>query len=115
MPDFHLWLEFESWADDRPFDATNDFCNIAVTFRNGTRCALNVWTFRYFDEALREQRNEGGTNLLYLVPPDLFVERLDRAVLEQVITALIREELLGGGSDGVGSSPLRPGGEEVGP
>jgi hypothetical protein len=86
---FDLWLEFEHWEADAGDDPSDDFFNMQVTFPTGQRY-LNVWTFKYLGRAVQECRDSGehlhGT---YLSPPDLFVERRERSLLEQVVADLI--------------------------
>jgi hypothetical protein len=101
---FELWLEFELWQP-RPeigpqvnkFDPEDDFCNITITFATGERYALNVWTFNYLAHARQDDRADGDGitgNGKYLLPPDLFVERLDRHLLEEIVADLIRRDTL---------------------
>lgn len=94
MSTFSLWLEFELWGDDHPFDQYNDYCNIEIAFQDGRRYGLNVWTFKYCDEAIREQIAQGGVNGLYVLPPDLLVKKLDRQVIEEVIAELVKNDLV---------------------
>ena len=89
-PDFELWLEwehFESWDSDDPED---DFFNVEVQMPDGRRYGLNVWTYRMLERAHREDL-ETGDHLggAYLFPPDLFVARRDRALLEAVVRDIL--------------------------
>lgn len=95
---FTLWLEFELWQPMpelgprvNAFDAEDDFCNVLITLDTGERYALNVWTYKFFVRA-RQNDHENGDNLggRYLLPPDLFVERLERPLFEAVVNDLIR-------------------------
>lgn len=90
MPKFELWLEFEHWIANDQNDLENDFFNMHVILPNGKRYALNVWTFKYLEQARYKAKDIGeflGGN--YLLPPDLFVERLDRKLLEEIFAELI--------------------------
>jgi hypothetical protein len=89
QPLFTLWLEFEH-ADFRPWDPSDDFCNLRVTLVDGRRYAFNVWTYSYFERACKESR-ESAEELQgsFLLPPDLFVEELTRNRLEEVMRHLI--------------------------
>jgi hypothetical protein len=89
-PRFDLWLEFEHWLPGEDAHPEEDFCNMRVTLADGRTFALNVWTFKYLPKAVEECRKT-GENLhgAYLFAPDLFVERLDRALLERVVADLI--------------------------
>lgn len=88
---FVLWLEFELWKDES--DLENDFFNMTVTLDDGRTYALNVWTFKFFERARDIDRITdcclGGR---YLVAPDLFVERFDRKLMEQIVADLIHTE-----------------------
>jgi hypothetical protein len=88
---FELWLEFEHTelsADDNP---TDDFANIAIQFPDGRRYTLNVWTFSFMKRARYPLPYEMlGEQAEYLLPPDLFVERLDRPTLERVVGSLLQ-------------------------
>ena len=86
--EFELWLEFETWQDQ--FDRDDEFCNLQVTISDGSRYALNVWTYKFLSKAITDCKENGeGLGGKYLFPPDLFVERLDRELLEEVVSDLI--------------------------
>lgn len=91
MTTFELWLEFEVWRSaGNEDDSADDFFNMQVTLEDGRKYALNVWTFGSFPrlvaEAKLERQNLNGG---YILPPDLFVDRMDRALLESVVQDLI--------------------------
>ena len=93
---FELWLEFEHYARGYPAasdDPRVDYCNAMLTLPDGTSCGLNVWTFGYLSWLL--QHHEDGSTLeqprRFLLPPDLLVEVLDRASIEQAIRLLLRD------------------------
>jgi len=90
---FELWPEFEQWMPQEGDDPEDDFFNMQVTLPGGRKYALNVWTFKYLSRAVRECRlngeHLGGS---YLPAPDLFVERLDRKLLENAIADLIAKD-----------------------
>lgn len=88
---FELWLEFEHTLPLSGEDPTDDFANIQVTLPDGRRYALNVWTFRFLSRARYPWPYEIITAppAEYVLPPDLFVERLDRPTLERVVTQLL--------------------------
>ena len=90
-PPFELWLEFEHY-EGLAGDPRDDFCSIQVRLPDGRRYALNVWTFRFLHRARLPWPYEdtGGTPSDYVVAPDLFVERLDRPLLEAVVADLLR-------------------------
>ena len=97
MDSFSLWLEFEEYAGGYPGpddDNTCDFCNVQIALGKSFYAA-NVWTFRYIEQARRE--NLVGVPLSepseWILPPDLLVARLDRPT----ITAAINELIAGGG------------------
>ncbi|WP_437832113.1 VOC family protein [Sorangium sp. So ce1153] len=92
---FELWLEFEHWVAPAGDDPTDDFFNMAITLPSGVRYALNVWTYKAV-EAARKDAALGGENLSgrYLEPPDLLVERMDRALLEAVVGDLLARNAL---------------------
>lgn len=90
-----LWLEFELWSKDEEFDPNCDVSNVSITLGDGRRYALNVWTFKYLELARQEQAQDpASASSLYVVPPDLLVENLDRALLERVFDDLIEKDLL---------------------
>src|SRR4051794_37743908 len=110
IPAFELWLEFEQW-DPRPDDddPADDFFNMKVKLPDGRRYALNVWTFEFIHKARFPWPYEEGVGK----PEEyLFVERLDRPLLERVVARMLEAEWLcppeeGPASLGVSSSPLR--------
>jgi hypothetical protein len=82
-PEFQLWLEwehFESWDNDN----SDDFLNMEVRLTGGRSYGLNVWTYGMLESA-RQADVKTGEHLggAYLLPPDLFVARRDRSLLEQ--------------------------------
>ncbi len=87
-----LWLEFEHWTPSPDEDPAREFFNMTVTCTDGVRYALNVWTYGYFElaraEAISETNTLGGR---FLEPPDLFVEVMNRALIEQVVATLIAQ------------------------
>jgi hypothetical protein len=90
---FTLWLEFEQWERHDDDDPEKDFFNMHIRLPSGDVYALNVWTFNYLSQAVAECR-ESGEHLdgQYLPPPDLFVARLDRHLIEQVVFDLIAND-----------------------
>ena len=96
-PEFELWLEWENlessdvfapWDNDDPKDA---FFNMGVRLLGGRFYGLNVWTYRFLERAHQEDEKT-GENLggAYLLPPDLFVARRDRPLLEAVVRDILR-------------------------
>jgi hypothetical protein len=88
---FELWLEFEHYEATPVDDPTDDFFNMQVRLPDGRRYALNVWTFKFLQRARHPWPYEKTTGepASYLLPPDLFVERRDRELLEQVIEQML--------------------------
>lgn len=90
MNDFELWLEFEQFDQTGTEDPENDFFNMLIQMPTGKKYALNVWTFKYFEYARLEceETNKclGGK---YYSAPDLFVTRLDRQHIEEVVSDLL--------------------------
>ncbi|MBL8262198.1 MAG: hypothetical protein JNM58_07230 [Xanthomonadaceae bacterium] len=93
-PAFTLWLEFEQYAGGYPRpgdDPTCDFCN-AIVRMDGKACGSNVWTFgfieytRRHDEATDQPKSEPGR---FLLPPDLLVGKLARALIEEAVAFLL--------------------------
>lgn len=93
IPAFELWLEFEHTQSQPGDDPTDDFANVEVRLRDGRCYALNVWTFTFFQRARFPWPHEEnvGEPAEYLLPPDLFVARLDRPTLERVIGDMLLE------------------------
>ena len=92
---FKLWLEFELWERDQKWNPYNDFFNMQIDLEDGNKYALNVWTFEYFDSAVKEIEIVGDNlNGKYLEPPDLFIKKLDRKLCENVVSDLIKNNAL---------------------
>lgn len=92
MPAFELWLEFEHWVPNEQDNLDNDFFNMHVILPDGKKYTLNVWTFKYLEQARCEVKDTGEyLGGKYLLPPDLFVERLDRKLLEEIFAELIKD------------------------
>lgn len=91
---FELWLETETGEPvgqpaNRPHE---NFCNISVALTDGRRYALNVWTFDFLPLARFPWPYEPNCDVQqsdYVLPPDLFVESLDRNTIERVVSELI--------------------------
>ena len=88
---FKLRLEFEE-VDPGNWDTENEFANIHVDLPDGRHYGINVWTFKFFESAIRQDQ-ENGENLngIYLLPPDLFVRKLTRDCIEKTIADLLRQ------------------------
>ena len=92
---FELSLEFEYWVPTEDDDPEDDFINMSIHLSDGRHYALNVWTFKILERA-RLYHEQYGDNLggKYVLPPDLFVQRLDRKLLEEIVANLIRSKQL---------------------
>ncbi|MDI3320901.1 hypothetical protein [Pinibacter soli] len=87
---FKLWLEFEE-VDPNNWDIENQFCNIHVDLEDGRHYGLNIWTYKYLETAINEDRQTGqNLNGLYQKPPDLFVKELTRECIQQAIEDLLK-------------------------
>lgn len=92
---FQLWLEFEHWEPNPEYDPFDDFFNMVIELPDGRRYALNVWTFRFLERCrYHESHSDETMQGRYPVAPDLFVERLDRELLQEVVADLIRTRQL---------------------
>lgn len=91
---FELWLEFEHVQPQPGDDPCNDFANIQVRLPDGRRYALNVWSFGFMRRARYPwpYQEGAGEPAEYLLPPDLFVERLDRQTIERVVSKLVEND-----------------------
>lgn len=92
---FTLWLEFEHWEPSPLDDRSDDFFNMTVNTNDDRSCALDVWTFKFLKRTRKEDQLSGD-NLSgqYLKPPDLFVDREDRELLEEVVKHMIENDEL---------------------
>lgn len=83
-----LWIEAEHMADE-----VDDFCNIVVAMPTGEQYAMNIWTFGFFEQAVKEGEMHASPEIadLYMHPPDLFVKDLTRVTVEQVVGDLIMQ------------------------
>jgi hypothetical protein len=63
-----------------------------VSLPDGRRYALNVWTFSFLERA-RTLARQAGENLhgKYLDAPDLFVQRLERSALHEIVADLLQK------------------------
>ena len=90
---FELWLETEVADRSQPANRPDrNFCNLMVKVNDGRKYALNVWTFDFVPLARRSwpyETDSPDEPVEYLIPPDLFVESLERIVLERVISTLL--------------------------
>ncbi|CAM1342136.1 hypothetical protein [Tenacibaculum amylolyticum] len=91
MKEFELWLEFEE-VDPGNWDIENDFANIHVDLPDGRHYGINVWTYKFFERAIKEDQLTGeNLNGLYLKPPDLFVKELTRECIQKTIEDLLKK------------------------
>ena len=90
---FDLWLEFEHWGRREGSDPEDDFFNMSIRMPGGEKYALNVWTYKFLERARGEDKSS-AENLSgkYMVAPDLFVERLDRQLVTEVVEDLIARQ-----------------------
>ena len=94
MTDFELWLEFEIGdpVDQPANSSTENFANIMITLSDGRRYSLNVWTFDFLQLVRYPWPYEKDANAVpakYVIPPDLFVERLDRITIQAVVSDML--------------------------
>ena len=93
---FELWLEFEHTEPTPADDPSDDFANILILMPDGRKYALNVWTFEFMSRARFPwpYEKDSGEPVEYLLPPDLFVAKLDRPTLERIVDSLlVRNEM----------------------
>jgi hypothetical protein len=89
---FDLWLEFEHLEPREGDDPEDDFFNMQITVHGGKKYALNVWTYKVLGRMVQDCRESGEClEGAYLPPPDLFVQRLDRSLLERIVADLITQ------------------------
>ena len=87
---FKLWLEFEEVVPNS-WDIENEFCNIRVALEDGRHYGINVWTYKFLQTAVDEDKKTGqNLNGLYQKPPDLFVKELTRECIQQTIEDLLK-------------------------
>lgn len=86
LPTFELWLEFEQYEPKPEDDPTDGFANVQVRLPDGRRYAMNVWTFGYMQRAPYEDEEEP---IEYMLPPDLFVARMDRATIDRGVRQML--------------------------
>jgi hypothetical protein len=91
---FDLWLEVETGEPlDQPANQPNkNFGNIEVKLQDGHRYALNVWTFDFLALAKYPWPYEIDASkepAKYLLPLNLFVEKIDRPTVESVVTQFL--------------------------
>lgn len=87
-----MWLEFEE-VDRENWDIECGFCNIHVDLEDGRHYGICIWTYKYLETAINQDR-QTGQNLsgLYQKPPDLFVKELTRECIQLVIEDLLKVE-----------------------
>jgi hypothetical protein len=87
---FTLWLESEV-VSPNDWDIENEFCNIHVHLEDGRHYGLNIWTYKYLETAINEDKKTGqNLNGIYQKPPDLFVQELTRDCIQQTIQDLLK-------------------------
>lgn len=87
---FSLWLEFEE-VDPTNWDKENEVCNIHVDLEDGRHYGLNIWTYKFLESVILEDKKSGqNLNGLYQKPPDLFVKELTRECIQKTIEDLLK-------------------------
>jgi hypothetical protein len=91
---FELWLEWETGDPlDQPANRSHEnFGNIVITLSDGRRYALNVWTFDFLPLARLPWPHAHQPDVQpasYVLPPDLFVQSLDRATIEAAVADML--------------------------
>ena len=88
--EFKLWLEFELGNSDQ-WDIENEFANIQVDLQDGRKYGINVWTYKFFETSIIQDK-EKGENLsgLYQIPPDLLVKEMTRDCIGKTIEDLLK-------------------------
>lgn len=87
---FKLWLEFEE-VEPNNWGIENEFCNIQVHLEDGRHYGINVWTYKFLQTAIDEDKKTGqNLNGLYQKPPDLFVKELTRECIEKTVNDLLK-------------------------
>ena len=96
MSGFELWLEFEHWESKPDDDLSNDFFNMTIELEDGSKYALNVWTFDFLNNARYPWPHKQGTGekANYVLPPDLFIDRMERSLIEKIVSELIESDQL---------------------
>lgn len=91
---FKLWLEFEE-IDPLKWDKENECSNIHVYLEDGRHYGINIWTYKYLETIINEDKITGqNLNGLYQKPPDLFVTELTRECIQYTIDDLLKVDNL---------------------
>ncbi|MCR9155494.1 MAG: hypothetical protein NXI09_15425 [Bacteroidetes bacterium] len=90
MKEFKLWLEFEE-VEPGNWDIHNESANIKVDLPEGRQYGINVWTYQFFETAIKtDQENAKNLSGTYQIPPDLFIKEMTRNCIENTIQDLLR-------------------------
>ena len=94
IPAFKLWLEYNPYDEPAPdlsdWDMENEFCNIGVDLLDGRYYGINVWTYKYFETVIEQDRvSTENLSGAYVDPPDLFVKDLTKDCIEAAIGDLL--------------------------
>ena len=96
---FYLRLEFEECVPIQENDPSNDFFMMSIIFESGLKYELEVWTFKYLLTEVKDDLEKDYDRKLtlagkYLKPPDLFIEKMDRELIESIVLHMIENDEL---------------------
>lgn len=89
---FEFWCELDE-LKPADYDPACDCCDIVATMSDGRHYRFRVWTYSFLEELVSRDR-ESGERLggKYMLPPDLFVERLDRDLLQRAVADMLERD-----------------------
>jgi len=85
---YTVWLEFEKYVDTDTKAPDDGYCNIQVTFENGSQLAYNVWTVDFYRQNI-QTIFDTVTECGCAVFPDLIVSKLEREHIEEVLKRIL--------------------------
>jgi hypothetical protein len=86
---FDIWIELEEYNSEEQTFSGDEFCNAIISFADGSRIGINVWSRDFFYSQIEDiQWINGQVAIL----PDIVVSHFDSASIRQAITNLIVED-----------------------
>ena len=85
-----VWLEFEEWSEKQDDNPRDEAFIMEIVLSDRRKFALNVWTYAHIETARSKPGLESSElHGKYVVGPDIFVEKMDRELLEKVAQDLL--------------------------
>ena len=85
---FEIWVELDEYDMTEEEDFDEEFCNAVISFSDGSRITLNIWSEKYF---YNQVNNLDWIDKEVAILPDIVVRNIKASSIRQVITNLLNK------------------------